>query len=198
MDAKSLELTLTRWHKVGERLSALASEKAAEARQVYTGTAVSSWNKVGVADMGLRLAQEADAALALHGKLLDAVVAIRTRLAIRNAEIGVSAKLTELQGLKRRVSALADILAGQKPDMVRPADFAGVPADLVDERGYSKSPLKLALRLLDDEAAASMRAGLASFQTRMHALADEIADLNRARIVVPLDPDVARLAGIAS
>jgi hypothetical protein len=104
MDAKSFELTLTRWHKVAERLSALASEKAAEAKQVYTGTAVSSWNKARVADMGLRLANDAEAALALYGRLLDTVVEIRTCLAIRNAEIGVSAKLTELQGLKRRIS----------------------------------------------------------------------------------------------
>ncbi len=43
-----------------------------------------------------------------------------------------------------------------------------------------------------------MRGELASLQTRTHALADEIADLNRERIVVQIDLEIARLAGIAS
>jgi hypothetical protein len=198
VETKTFELTLTRFHKVAERLSALASEKANEAKQIYTETTVSSWNKTGVADMGLRIAQEAETALTLYRKLLDTVVTIRSRLAVRNAEIGVSVKLTELQGLKRRITAFTEILVGQKADMVRPADIVEVPRDLVDDRGFTKSPLKLTLRLLDDAAVAAMRAEFATLQTRAHTLTDEISDLNRNRIKVELDDEIARLAGIAS
>ncbi len=196
MESKRFELTLSRWHKVAERLSALAAERVKLAKDLYTNTQVSSWNKAGVTERAARLAEEAKAALGLHSLLVDAIVAIRSRLALRNAELGVSAKLSELAGLERRIGMLNAILQGQFPDMVRPVDLGEVPRELAEDRGFLKSATRITLRLLPDAEYEAMRAEHSALQGRAHALADAVADLNRSRMELELHVSIARLAGL--
>ena len=58
-------LTLTRWHKVAERINAALKEREARAVAAFTAAAISPWNKEGVEEKAAAMAARARADLAL-------------------------------------------------------------------------------------------------------------------------------------
>jgi len=64
------------------------------------------------------------------------VARIRTALGIRNAELGVSAKLADAESAKRAAALYKAIIEGQKTDMVRPESVKALPTP----GGHPKSP----------------------------------------------------------
>ena len=81
-------LTLSRWHKVAERINAALKEREADVKSAFTATAISPWNKEGVAEKAAEIARRGADDLALIETGARAVAHIRAALAIRNAEIG--------------------------------------------------------------------------------------------------------------
>ncbi len=58
-------LTLSRWHKVAERINAALKEREAIVKAAFTATAISPWNKEGVEEKAADIARRASEALAL-------------------------------------------------------------------------------------------------------------------------------------
>jgi len=194
-------LTLSRWHKVAERMQSAMKERETAVKSAYTATAISPWNKAAVEEKAAAIAQRAAEDLALVESGAQAVATIRAALALRNAALGVSARLAEAEAAKRRAALYRAIVEGQKPDMVRPEDVRTLPAELVGESeswGFGRrTAVTVTLQTADPALLAELRAKLARDEARATRLLDEVADLNRERLEIDVPDELARIAGLA-
>jgi hypothetical protein len=163
-------LTLSRWHKVAERMHSAMKERETAVKSAYTATAISPWNKAAVEQKAAEIARRAAEDLALVETGAQAVATIRAALALRNAALGVSARLAEAEAARRRAALYRAIVEGQKPDMVRPEDVRALPAELVGETeswGFGRrTAVTVTLQTADPALLAELRAKLGRFISR--------------------------------
>jgi hypothetical protein len=195
-------LTLTRWHKVAERINAALKERETAVKTAFTATAISPWNKDGVEEKAAEIARRGADDLALIEVGARAVAHIRTALAIRNAELGVSAKLAEAESANRAAALYKAIIEGQKTDMVLPESVRALPAGLaseVDAFGFGRrTAAVITLQIASAALVGSLREKLAREQARATRLLDEIADLNREKLEIDVAQEVIGIAGLAA
>lgn len=195
-------LTLTRWHKVAERIHAALREREANVRTAFTATTLSPWNKAGAEEKAAEIARRAAADLALVESGSHAVAAIRAALALRNAELGIAGKLGEAEASNRRAALYKAVIDGQNPDMVRPQDVRALPGELVGETeswGFARrAALTVTLQTADKSLVDDLREKLQREQARATRLLDEVADLNRAQLEIDVPEEVAGIAGLAA
>ena len=193
-------LTLTRWHKVAERINTTIKEREARAVAALTATTVSPWNKKGVEAKADQIATRARTDLALIEAGTAAVARIRAALGQRNAVLGIGERLAEADAANRRAKLYRDLLEKQRADMVRPADVRDVPLlvagddSLWGRRALSTITLAIADRALLDE----LNVKLARDQARSHALLDAVADANREKLELELADELVEIAGLAA
>jgi len=195
-------LTLSRWHKVAERINAALKEREAIVKAAFTATAISPWNKEGVEEKAADIARRASEALALVEAGALAVAAIRAALALRNAELGIAGKLAEVEAANRRAALYKAVIDGQKPDMVRPENVRVLPGELIGESeswGFARrAAVAVTLQTADTALIDTLREKFAREQARATRLLDEIADLNRETVEIEVAQDVAGIAGLAA
>lgn len=194
-------LTLSRWHNVAERLNTALKEREANVKQAFTATTISPWNRERVEEKAAVLARRAAEDLAMFEAGVGTVAAIRSALARRNADLGVAAKLAEVESAKRRATLYRAVLDGQKVDMVRPENVRSLPAELIGEDDSwglrRRTAAGVTLQVADDGLTESLRERLIQEQGRATRLLDEVADLNREKLELHVPEDVAVLAGLA-
>ncbi|MBI2295919.1 MAG: hypothetical protein HYU76_07810 [Betaproteobacteria bacterium] len=195
-------LTLSRWHKVAERINAALKERETNVRAAFTATTISPWNKQGVEDKAADIARRAADDLAQIESGAQAVAAIRTALALRNAVLGIAGKLAEAEAANRRAALYKSVIDGQKADMVRPEGVRALPGELVGETeswGFARrTALAVTLQTADATLIGSLREKLAREQARATQLLDEVADLNREKLEIDVPQEVVRIAGLAA
>ncbi len=91
-------LTLSRWHKVAERISTALKAREMDVKAAFTATTISAWNREGVEEKAAEIARRAADDLALIEAGTRAVAAIRAALAVRNAALGVSGDHRRAEG----------------------------------------------------------------------------------------------------
>jgi len=195
--SKTCTLTLTRWHKVAERLSREYTESVYAAKQTLSNTKVSSYLGAEQQNALRTAAQDATARLARAFRVQDAVSEVRRALGDANVKNGVSPKLAELDKFNRRLKVVTELIEGQSPSMISIDQLANIPADYVaDGSSYeSKRPL-LHVRMLSKDDLDGLRAEFEAIRAQSYALSDEIADLNKATLTLSVSLEVAKLAGI--
>ncbi len=195
-------LTLSRWHKVAERINAALKERETDVKAALSATTISPWNKEGVEEKAAGIAQRAADDLALFEAGTRAVAAIRAALATRNAELGVSTKLAQAVSANRAAALYKAIIEGQKADMVRPDNVRSLPAVLAGEAdafGFGRrTPAVVTLQIANAALVGSLREKLAREQARATRLLDDIADLNREKLELDVTQEVIGIAGLAA
>ena len=195
-------LTLSRWHKVAERVNAALKEREANVKTAFTATTISPWNKEGVEEKAAEIGRRAADDLALVEAGARAVAAIRAALAVRNADLGISGRLAEVEGANRRAALYRTVIDGQKPDMVRPEGVRALPGELVGETeswGFARrSALAVTLQTADRILVESLREKLSREQGYATRLLDEVADLNREKLEIDMPEEVIGIAGLAA
>ena len=195
-------LTLSRWHKVAERINTALKEREANVKTAFTATTISPWNKDGVEEKAADITRRAADDLALVEAGARAVATIRAALALRNAELGISGKLAEVEGANRRAALYKAVIDGQRPDMVRPEGVRTLPAELVGETeswGLARrTALAVTLQTADPVLLESLREKLSREQSYATRLLDEVADLNREKLEIDVPQEVIGIAGLAA
>lgn len=194
-------LTLTRWHKVAERINVAIKERDARVIVAFTAATISPWNKEGVEQKAAGIAARAKGDLAIVERGSAAVAAIRSALARKNAELGIAARLAEVEAANRRIALYRAVLEKQSVDMVQPEHVRHVPAHAVPEGEASwarRDPPRITLQVADAALLAELASKLAREQARAHALLDEIADLNREKLELEITDDLEEIAGLAA
>jgi len=194
-------LTLTRWHKVAERINAALKEREVRVVVAFTAATISPWNKEGVEQKAVDLGARGKADLALVEQGSSAVAAIRSALARRNAELGIASRLAEVEAANRRIALYRAVLDKQSVDMVQPENVRHVPALAMSESEPSwgrREPSRITLQVADAALLAELASKLAREQARSHALLDEIADLNREKLELDIPSELHEIAGLAA
>jgi hypothetical protein len=192
-------LTLTRWHKVAERIGAALKVREERSMAALTATTISPWNKEGIEEKARDIAAQARADLALIEAGTVAIAGIRSALAARNADLGIAARLAEAEAANRRARLYRELVDRQRADMVRPEDVRHVPATvLADEPVFSRRPGGIVLAIADKALVAELRVKLAREEARAHALLDAVADANREKLELELADELLEVAGLAA
>lgn len=193
---KTYTLSLSRWHKVAERLSRTYTELTSGVRNTYNNTQINGF--LGVAQVA-RLKEDADSEMANLRRafqLQDALISIRQAIGQANAQTGVAKELAEYDALTRRHKLLGSILTAQSSDMVGFDEMPQLPKQLVSEDRYDRSRGALRVRMLDVSTELALRAEATELQARVYALADRISDLNREALELSLPEEIALAAGL--
>ena len=194
---KTHTLTLSRWHKVAERLSRDYTETVFKAKQALTQTRVSAY--VGESQEAALREQASDwsARLERAFRLQDGIGDIRRILGDANAQHGITALLAEFDKLNRRQKVLTELVEGQAPDMIAIGELKHIPADYVaDGDNYDRRRPQLRVRMLERAEVIRLREELDAVRARAYALADEIAERNKATLALELTGEVAGAAGL--
>lgn len=195
----NFSLTLTRWHKVAERINAALKEREERTMAALTATTISPWNKEGIEAKADEIAVRAKSDLALIESATAAVSRIRSALGTRNAELGISARLAEAEAANRKVKFYRELLEKQKADMVKPADVRYVPVSVAaDEPLWARRSAAITLAIADKTLLEELRSKLAREQARAHVLLDAVADANREKLELDLTDELIEIAGLAA
>jgi len=190
-------LTLTRWHKVAERLAREYGEAVSESRSTLTQTAISAYLGEEQEEFLQTQTQTALSNLDRAFRIQDAVAHVRHLVGDANVREGVSAKLAEFDKLNRRVKALSEVVESQSSDMVSVTQLCSIPKDYVaDGASYDSKRPRIKVRMLDSQALEQLAEQLSNARKAAYALSDEVSDLNKAKLSIELETEVASAAGL--
>jgi hypothetical protein len=190
-------LTLTRWHKVAERLAREYGEAVSESRSTLTQTAISAYLGEEQEEFLQTQTHTALTNLDRAFRIQDAVAHVRHLVGDANVREGVSAKLAEFDKLNRRVKALSEVVESQSSDMVSVTQLRSIPKDYVaDGASYDSKRPKIKVRMLDTQALERLADQLSNARKAAYALSDEVSDLNKAKLSIELETEVASAAGL--
>lgn len=193
---KSYALSISRWHKVAERLARTYTELTHGVSNTFSNTQINGY--FGSAQI-TRLKESAKSEYTqLHRAfdLQDALIQIRQAIGEANAKNGVANVLAEYDALTRRQKLLESILTAQSSDMVSFDDMPELPKQFVSEDRYDRSRASLRVRMLDSTTESLLRKESEDLRAKVYVLADRISDLNCDRVTLELPEDVAQAAGL--
>lgn len=190
-------LTLTRWHKVAERLARDYGETVSGSRSTLSQTVISAYLGEEQEQFLQAQTQTAMSNLEHAFRIQDAVAHIRHLVGDANVREGVSAKLAEFDKLNRRVKTLSEVVDSQSLDMVSVTQLRSIPKDYVaDGANYDSKRPKIKVRMLDAQDLERLADQLSKARQTAYAISDEVSDLNKARLSIELETEVARAAGL--
>ena len=194
---KSYTLSLSRWHKVAERLSREYTESVFAVREGFNNTRISAHLGESQETFLEARAEQYESALERAFRLQDAVTAIRVALGDANAKHGVTGVLGEFDKINRRIKAVSAILEGQRSDMVAIGELKNLPEVFIsDNDGYARNRPEIRVRMLETRLEQKLRNELEALKAKSYALGDKVNDLNRATLGIEVTEEVARLAGL--
>ena len=190
-------LTLTRWHKVAERLARDYGESVSECRSTLSQTAISAYLGEEQEQFLQTQTQNALGNLERAFRIQDAVAHIRHLVGNANVHEGVAGKLAEFDKLNRRVKTLSEVVDSQSTDMVSVTQLRSIPKDYVaDGASYDSKRPKIKVRMLGMQDLEKLANQLDAARKAAYALSDEVSDLNKAKLSIELETDVASAAGL--
>lgn len=193
---KSYTLSLSRWHKVAERLAKTYTELTTDAKTALTQTQVTGY--FGEAQVA-RLREESKQArknIRDAFAIQDSLVQLRKAIGDANARVGIAAELAEYDALCRRHKLLETLLKVPTVEMVELDDLPKLPKQIVMENRYDSNRGAVRVCMMDSEAFAELTAETTALSSKVYALADKISDMNRERLAVELPEEIARIAGL--
>lgn len=194
---QSYTLSLSRWHKIAERLSREYTETVNAAKEAFNTTTVPAYLGESQAMQLRERGRVMETRLEWAFQIQDAIAAIRKALGDANAQAGVTRELADHDRLSRRHRLLSTILEGQTADLVDIDQLEHVPENFgMETDRYDRRPSGIRVRIMSQEWHARLLREADEVRTGVYALADRISEMNRASLSLSLPADVARAAGI--
>lgn len=192
---KQIQVTLSRAHKIVERLKSLQSEAATEIKglidvqHVHTAPTPSTLAELE------QTAEAVKTALATHLELSAALATVKTVVSTANHERGIHKQLSMLDAINQRIALLKTVLTATKSTGCKVSE---VPAVFANGAPQSYSALTVN-PVKDDALRDTVADDLKSAQAKAIQVSDEIAELNAQRVTLEL-PDrlVDQVTGIAN
>lgn len=184
----TLQITLSRAHKIAERLKQKIGEMHAEAvsqARTVTVTGVTGDSQVQ------RLVEQGERAMALTARadrFIVALAALRAQIGAQNEARGISAMLAELEGVNRRLAHRKVLLAHVRDDGIAPQDLMSYKPISPDSRAMMGG---VSVSVLDAAKGVALNTEVSALQREAFAMSDRIAEANAMRFAVELDDDIA-------
>lgn len=182
-----LQVTLSRAHKIAERLKARISELLSEANALSAPVHVTGLTG---SEQVQRLQAQGDKALAVLASAdhyARALTALRAAIGHENEARGISAMLAELDGVNRLLGARKELLNNVKENGLAPGELATYKPISPNERGLLGG---VTVQVLQAAHREQLEASQAALQRQSFALSDRIAEANAARFSVELSDDI--------
>lgn len=188
-------LTLSRWHKVVERVNSAVKEKTTNITTTLGNTRVQGFSgQVQIEELDVK-AQKARDQIAEVILLVEDLVVVREALASANVANKVNGLVSLQDALAKQVSLIRGVLSQQTPEMVAYKSLSEYKSFEVT-RGYrEESGIKLSL--LSQPEVESLEQQLAAIQARLNSLADELADINAAKLEITVSDRISAIAGLS-
>jgi hypothetical protein len=196
MTNKTYSCTLTRWHKVTERLTKEFSALTKAAKSGLAETTVTEYlgeaQETRLIDLRDNCLKQIDSALAVQ----DAIVHIRQTLGAANESQGVSRALADYDKLVKRVNLFESLLSARSSEQVAIGELKAVKNPGRSEKYLDRGQPKIAVAMLEGEPLEQLQAQFSEATTTMYVQADRLADLNKWVLEIALEPEIAKLAGL--
>jgi len=196
MTNKTYSCTLTRWHKVTERLTKEFSALTKSAKSGLAETTVTEYlgeaQETRLIDLRDNCLKQIDSALAVQ----DAIVHIRQTLGAANESQGVSRALADYDKLVKRVNLFESLLSARSSEQVAIGELKAVKNPGRSEKYLDRGQPKIAVAMLEGEPLEQLQAQFSEATTAMYVQADRLADLNKWVLEIALEPEIAKLAGL--
>ena len=196
MTNKTYSCTLTRWHKVTERLTKEFSALTKAAKSGLAETTVTEYlgeaQETRLIDLRDNCLKQIDSALAVQ----DAIVHIRQTLGAANESQGVSRALADYDKLVKRVNLFESLLSARSSEQVAIGELKAVKNPGRSEKYLDRGQPKIAVAMLEGESLERLQTQFSETTTAMYAQADRLADLNKWVLEIALEPEIAKLAGL--
>jgi len=193
MTNKTYSCTLTRWHKVTERLTKEFSALTKSAKSGLAETTVTEYlgeaQETRLIDLRDNCLKQIDSALAVQ----DAIVHIRQTLGAANESQGVSRALADYDKLVKRVNLFESLLSARSSEQVAIGELKAVKNPGRSEKYLDRGQPKIAVAMLEGESLERLQAQFSETTTAMYAQADRLADLNKWVLEIALEPEIAKL-----
>jgi len=196
MTNRTYSCTLTRWHKVTERLTKEFSALTKAAKSGLAETTVTEYlgeaQETRLIDLRDNCLKQIDSALAVQ----DAIVHIRQTLGAANESQGVSRALADYDKLVKRVNLFESLLSARSSEQVAIGELKAVKNPGRSEKYLDRGQPKIAVAMLEGEPLEQLQAQFSEATTAMYVQADRLADLNKWVLEIALEPEIAKLAGL--
>lgn len=184
-----IEISLSRAHKIAERLKTQAADLSKEAlSQAQTAHIAGITGEAHIQ----RLSAQGDKAMALSAKserYLRVMAEVRTVIARENEARGINGLLARLDVVNRLVTQKKELLEQAKSDGIEPMELATYKPLMGSEaRSYSSG---VAVNVLGQVRREALESALSQLQREAVQLSDRIAEANAARLALELDEDIA-------
>jgi len=193
MTNKTYSCTLTRWHKVTERLTKEFSALTKSAKSGLAETTVTEYlgeaQETRLIDLRDNCLKQIDSALAVQ----DAIVHIRQTLGAANESQGVSRALADYDKLVKRVNLFESLLSARSSEQVAIGELKAVKNPGRSEKYLDRGQPKIAVAMLEGEPLEQLQAQFSEATTAMYVQADRLADLNKWVLEIALEPEIAKL-----
>lgn len=193
--SKTISNTLTRWHKVAERIKGATTEL-----MQANVTVLSVGHQIDSDTFTVRKATlKAEAETALVGKtalyfgLQDALFAIRKALAHANTKEGVSDRLNEMEAAKQKGAYYAALLETADGSL-SVEEFAALAAKRSGSSSHSMYGVNVTFITAEQKAALTEERDRA--RREVNALADRLADANATKLSLTLSDEVVAFLGL--
>lgn len=188
-------LTLTRWHKVVERLRDEVKRKEAEIEALEEQTVIDI--HVGTHAMKERILKAGMAQRVAFNEclqLMASITKVRCEMAKQNAKLGVTDRLTKVEQINKEIALAQKIIDrnARKTITISDIDFIQGAADA----NSSHSLFRKSVKALQGDHESEINELVTEKRRQSHGLTDEIADINRSLLTVELDDYCTSVAGL--
>lgn len=187
-------LTLTRWHKVIERIrDEIKREEAAIAAGISKLNFDRTSKPVSAVEIVNKVHTEQLSSIQNLQMYLQAVAKIRTELAKANAKFGINERLNKIESSNKLLAIYESVLKHENDASMRAEDFDALPAQ--EKTAYSLRERET-VNAHSKEQILAIKESVEAGRRAAHKLSDEIADINRSLLPIDLDDRVAAIAAI--
>ena len=201
--SKKITNTLTRWHKIAERIKGALNDR----RQEVLG-ALQGGNSVDADTFSVRsnvLAEKASKALT-EGmadvlRLQDALFYVRKELARANVQFLVSDLLNQMERAKQEMNFLEEciVAAGGKLSIEEMHNLASRrQAQPAPQTVYGHGREQFSVSLVSTEQLDELKAKRDAARRSVNGLADKVADANANKLTLELDDIVVEVLGLSA
>ncbi len=196
MTTKTYTCTLTRWHKVSERLAKEYTQLTKAVKKGLTETTVPEY--LGEAQEARLIEQRTTCLGNLERafEIQDSVAHIRQAVGTANEHEGVSLALTEYDKLVKRVGILSSLIDTGSESKVAIAEIKNIKTQQRAEGFLSRGSSKIEVGMLDSADRVRIKGLVDEATATMYAKADAIAELNKSKLSLDLPTAIAKIAGL--
>lgn len=190
---KKISNTLTRWHKVAERVKVAATEMSQKNLQTVMGSRNLDADTFAVRRANLRAAsvKATGEQTVLFFKLQRTLFQIRRALAKANVQFGVSDLLSNMEEAKQAMNYYTTLL-GATEGALSEDEFAS----LAGRKNAAQNMYGVSVTFISAEQIASLTEDRDALKREVNALADRLSDANASKLSLDIDDDVVKAIGL--